>query len=187
MHAVNGYRSRAMDWYAVLGVDQAASFEDIKQAYRRAILQVHPDKNNDQSGEQFIAVSAAYKALSDPAERERYDSQFGKRARSDVDSDALKNYFAEKLRAQEQLAAQNRQAQLNSERPKGTTKGELAGWMEALQSVKPRTHSNHIFNTVAEARQFVDTHRGERLIVPYGDVNVDETLERIRKRAQHMS
>lgn len=171
-----------MDWYAVLGVDQAASFEDIKRAYRRAILQVHPDKSNDQNSEQFIAVSAAYRVLSNPAEREAYDAQFGKHARINADSGALKQYFADKLRAQEALARDELAKRGSERQPRGTTKSELAGWMEALQSIKPRTH-NRIFNSVEEARQFVDTHPGERLIVPTEGVNVDETLERIERRA----
>jgi molecular chaperone DnaJ len=35
------------DYYEVLGVDQTATREQIKHAYRQLALQFHPDKNKD--------------------------------------------------------------------------------------------------------------------------------------------
>ncbi|GMI33893.1 hypothetical protein TeGR_g2793 [Tetraparma gracilis] len=63
--------------YKVLGIDKAASGADIKKAYRRRSLHVHPDKNPSAEAEEaFKAVGLAYSTLSDPAKRDTYD-RFG--------------------------------------------------------------------------------------------------------------
>jgi Tfp pilus assembly protein PilF len=63
--------------YQVLGVPASASAEVIKQAYRRLANQLHPDKHGGDSRyeEQFKAVAAAYRVLSDPGRRAHYDFQ----------------------------------------------------------------------------------------------------------------
>jgi len=54
----------ARDPYAVLGVHSTASADEIKSAWRAAILKTHPDKLQD-DGEAFRAVQAAYEVLRD--------------------------------------------------------------------------------------------------------------------------
>ena len=63
--------------YQVLGVPASASAEVIKQAYRRLATQLHPDKHggDPRYEEQFKAVAAAYRVLSDPGRRAQYDYQ----------------------------------------------------------------------------------------------------------------
>ncbi len=63
------------DYYAVLGVGRDASDAEIKKAFRGLALRYHPDRNPDspKAEERFREVAEAYKALSDPAERARYD------------------------------------------------------------------------------------------------------------------
>jgi molecular chaperone DnaJ len=66
------------DFYEVLGVGREANDTDIKKAYRRLAMEYHPDRNpGDKSAEEkFKEASSAYKVLSDPNQRARYD-QFG--------------------------------------------------------------------------------------------------------------
>lgn len=58
-------------FYEVLGVDQNASVDEIKKAYRRLAIRHHPDKGGDP--ESFKEVSHAYEILSDPEKRKTYD------------------------------------------------------------------------------------------------------------------
>lgn len=61
------------DYYEILGIPKEASPEDIRSAFRERSCQVHPDKP-DGSVEDQILVNEAYGVLSDPIQRERYDS-----------------------------------------------------------------------------------------------------------------
>ena len=58
-----------MDPYQVLGVDNNASQEDIKLAYRRVAMKWHPDRNDNsaESREHFHQAAAAYKQLRERA------------------------------------------------------------------------------------------------------------------------
>ena len=62
------------DHYEVLGVDRAATPEEIKKAYRKLARELHPDVNpSEDAAERFKLVTHAYDVLSDPDQRERYD------------------------------------------------------------------------------------------------------------------
>ena len=62
------------DHYGVLGVDQDASFDEIKKAYRKLAREYHPDVNPDPADqEKFKEITTAYEVLSDPDKRQRFD------------------------------------------------------------------------------------------------------------------
>ncbi|HIK44876.1 MAG TPA: DnaJ domain-containing protein [Leptolyngbyaceae cyanobacterium M65_K2018_010] len=63
------------DYYGILGVDKAASQEDIKKTYRKLARKFHPDLNpNDSAAEEkFKEINEAYEVLSDPENRRKYD------------------------------------------------------------------------------------------------------------------
>ena len=63
------------DLYALLGVRNDASPEEIKKAYRRLARDLHPDVNPDpETQERFKEITGAYEILSDPEKRQRYDA-----------------------------------------------------------------------------------------------------------------
>ena len=61
--------------YETLGVVRDASQSEIRKAYRKRALQYHPDKNagDAQAELLFHRVAVAYRVLSDPSSRARYD------------------------------------------------------------------------------------------------------------------
>ncbi|CAJ0572655.1 unnamed protein product, partial [Mesorhabditis spiculigera] len=62
------------DFYEILQVDKNASEDDIKRAYKKLALQLHPDKcRAPHSTEAFSALGSAYDVLSNEEKRHRYD------------------------------------------------------------------------------------------------------------------
>ncbi len=60
------------DYYLILGVSPAASQEEIRTAFRRRALELHPDRSGTDS-EPFLELQRAYGVLGDPHRRRRYD------------------------------------------------------------------------------------------------------------------
>jgi molecular chaperone DnaJ len=70
--------AKPQDYYETLGVQKAASADDIRKAYRRLARKHHPDLNpgDKASEERFKNVQEAYDVLSDQKKRQVYD-QYG--------------------------------------------------------------------------------------------------------------
>ncbi|XP_065849828.1 chaperone protein dnaJ 49-like [Euphorbia lathyris] len=62
------------DFYDILGLEKSCSVEDVRKAYRKLSLKVHPDKNKAPGAEEaFKAVSKAFQCLNNEESRKKYD------------------------------------------------------------------------------------------------------------------
>nr|GEY00831.1 hypothetical protein [Tanacetum cinerariifolium] len=65
---------RKKDYYEILGLEKSCSVEDVRKAYRKLSLKVHPDKNKAPGSEEaFKKVSKAFQCLSVEENRKQYD------------------------------------------------------------------------------------------------------------------
>lgn len=70
-------QQRGPNYYAVLGVSRSSNPLEIKRAYRKLSLEVHPDKNpSPEASDQFDKIKKAYDTLMDMEFREVYN-KFG--------------------------------------------------------------------------------------------------------------
>ena len=60
------------DYYEILGLQDTATQQEIKTAYRRLALKFHPDKNKN-TGDKFRKINEAYTVLKDERARLNYD------------------------------------------------------------------------------------------------------------------
>lgn len=66
------------EYYDLLGLERGATEADIKKAYRKRAMELHPDRNPSPDAEaQFKEITEAYEVLKDPDKRARYD-RYGK-------------------------------------------------------------------------------------------------------------
>ena len=63
------------DFYKILGVARSAKDKEIKRAFKKMSLKVHPDKNpgDEEALKKYQDVSAAYEVLGDAEKRRKYD------------------------------------------------------------------------------------------------------------------
>ena len=71
---------KTVNYYKTLGVDEYATNEEVKKAYRKLSLNYHPDKQTGKTQEEkdeaatiFMEIKNAYKLLSDDPTRRQYD------------------------------------------------------------------------------------------------------------------
>jgi curved DNA-binding protein len=65
---------RFKDYYEVMGVQRAATQDEIKRAYRKLARKYHPDVSKEKNAEErFKELQEAYEVLKDPEKRAAYD------------------------------------------------------------------------------------------------------------------
>jgi curved DNA-binding protein CbpA len=66
----------ADEYYELLHITPAATFDEIHKAYRLLAMQYHPDRNSTPTAAStMISINEAYTVLSDPSRRRQYDQQ----------------------------------------------------------------------------------------------------------------
>lgn len=74
--ALQGFQSAASK-YEVLGIEHTATANEVRVAFRRLALLYHPDRHPEEdrplAHSVFSEIASAYRVLSDPRERTRYD------------------------------------------------------------------------------------------------------------------
>ncbi|KAI9662540.1 MAG: hypothetical protein M1821_008707 [Bathelium mastoideum] len=88
-------------YYELLSVSRQATDDEIKRAYRKKALELHPDRNygkEEDATKLFAAVQAAYEVLSDPQERAWYDSHEGDILRGEDGPGAGEEHYEHNIR-----------------------------------------------------------------------------------------
>ncbi|KGQ10448.1 DnaJ subfamily C member 7 [Beauveria bassiana D1-5] len=69
-------KSQRKDYYKIMGLEKDASPDEIKKAYRKMAVKLHPDKNpgDEEAEAKFKDMQEAYETLSDPQKRASYDN-----------------------------------------------------------------------------------------------------------------
>uniref|UniRef100_A0A8C0HXN5 DnaJ homolog subfamily C member 10 n=1 Tax=Balaenoptera musculus TaxID=9771 RepID=A0A8C0HXN5_BALMU len=72
------------DFYSLLGVSKTASSREIRQAFKKLALKLHPDKNpnNPDAHSDFLKINRAYEVLKDEDLRKKYD-KYGEKGLAD--------------------------------------------------------------------------------------------------------
>ncbi len=115
------------DYYQVLGIEEQASAEEIKLAYRQLAKIHHPDQNQSpEAHDQFIAISEAYEVLKNAAARQHYDRR---RKGLETDFDTI-DHLAKAFARAQALARQRAEAQARRNREALAEKmAEEARWI----------------------------------------------------------
>lgn len=80
------------DYYEILNVKKNASQDEIKKSYRKLSMQYHPDRPTGNE-EKFKQINKAYETLSNPSERNKYDSPFNNINSTNMKNDIFEMFF----------------------------------------------------------------------------------------------
>ncbi|KAI8095063.1 uncharacterized protein B0P05DRAFT_524551 [Gilbertella persicaria] len=119
------------DYYELLGIEITASADDIKKAYRKKALKVHPDKNpSPDAAVLFHALTQAQDLLLDTSRRNDYDQKH--RARQEQ----RREHEAKRAKTEQQQAKAQYEAELARLREEGA-KRRQEDWVTEPKEKEP--------------------------------------------------
>lgn len=127
-----------MDLYKLLNVEETSTVEEIKKAYRKRALELHPDKNLDNKEEaekKFIELGKAFELLADKSARAAYDAvrrQKREKEKRDRQLDEKQRKLREQLESREK-AYKERNAQQTEQLKKNLEEERLQREVERLR------------------------------------------------------
>ncbi len=146
------------DYYKVLQVDPSAEPEIITAAYKRLALKYHPDTNKaPESTRKMQEINVAYRELSDPGARTRYDQERDRR-RQDERAKAEERAQAERRRQAEVEAARRRE----QEKQAKTSQGEEERQQKERAEAEERAQTDRRRQAEAEAARRREQERQKR-------------------------
>jgi DnaJ family protein C protein 17 len=127
-----------MDLYKLLNVEETSTVEEIKKAYRKRALELHPDKNlgnKEEAEKKFIELGKAFELLADSSARAAYDAvrrQKREKEKRDRQLDEKQRKLREKLESREK-AYKERSAQQTEQLKKNVEEERLQREVERLR------------------------------------------------------
>lgn len=130
------------NYYEILGISRNATNRQIKRAFHKRAKETHPDtnSNNRHAARDFMKVMEAYRCLSDPVQRKRYDKTLPKEKAESArkkaektkrEAETKKKAEAEYREYAEKMAAEAKRAEEEKKKNKAY---EEAAWKMAAEA-----------------------------------------------------
>jgi curved DNA-binding protein CbpA len=163
---------QSMDYYSILGIEKWATLNKIRKAYYKTAKEYHPDKHFHLESETirkklsaiFSYISDAYKTLSDPEERGKYDQSL----KVTIPNTKSDNMEIARLRFQEGKAAFKRGLY--------TDAAELFGQAVYLDNSVPAYHF-YLGLTYEKLKKLRDAEKAISKALKFEPVNADYIAE----------
>jgi molecular chaperone DnaJ len=95
----------SQDHYAVLGIERGATAAEIRRAYRKLALRLHPDRAGTAATERFQQLARSYGVLANAVARAAYDAATSPRAPGAATTAAVASAAGPRVRVIARLAA----------------------------------------------------------------------------------
>ncbi|KAH8724537.1 hypothetical protein GQ44DRAFT_617699 [Phaeosphaeriaceae sp. PMI808] len=143
-------------YYELLGAERSATQDELKKAYRKKALELHPDRNHgdvERTTALFAEIQTAYQVLSDEQERAWYDAHEGDILRGGSGEGATEDHYQGNMRM--------------------TTEDDLIRMMGKFRGKVDYSDSpNGFFGFVRET--FEELAKEEKYAADYDDVDVPD-------------